>query len=276
VLHYHIAQINTGRMLHPANSPEMFGFTSRLDEINALADVAPGFVWRLQSSQGNAMDVQAFDDPAILINLSVWDSIEALKAFSYRTAHSELLRDRRAWFEPPAELHLAMWWVPAGHIPTVQESVARLEYIRKNGPTAIAFTFAKQFPTFEVPKSEGVSLDTGMNNLRLAALARDPNGDAGSDTIFRYRQQGPRVWATYDGGRVRFGSLTGVVTTEGHLDIRYHHLDPAGEVRTGWCRAIPRRLPDGRMQLNEEWQWTNGGRQQGRSILEELAYEPRP
>ena len=268
--HYHLAQINIGRTRGPIDSEIMAGFTGRLQEINALADRTPGFVWRLQTAEGDATGVHAFDDPRILLNISVWESVAALKAFSYSTEHAYLLNQRNAWFERPSARHLALWWIPASYIPTVEEAVARLQFLTEHGPTRIAFTFGDSFPMWDAPEGEGSPIDTGMDGRRLAALVKDPNGDAGSDTIFRYHQFGSRVWALYDGGRVRFGALAGIVTPQGHLDIRYHHVDPEGEIRTGWCHGVPGILSDGRMRLEEEWQWTNGNCQPGRSVLEEL------
>ena len=270
MMHYHLAQINIGRTRGPVDSEVMAGFMSRLGEINALAERSPGFVWRLQTEEGDATSVHAFEDPRLLLNVSVWESVAALKAYTYSTEHAHLLRQRNDWFELPKQRHLALWWIPAGHTPAVEEAVARLQFLTEHGPTPMAFTFGDSFPQWDAPEAGGPAIDTGLDGRRLAALVQDPNGDAGRDTIFRYHQTGPRVWALYDGGRVRFGALTGIVTPEGHLDIRYHHLDPEGEIRTGWCRGVPCVLPDGRMRLEEEWQWTNGDCQAGRSVLEEL------
>ncbi len=139
--YYHLAEINVARMMAPLDSPMMADFVAQLAPVNALADASEGFVWRLTE----ATDVRAYDDPLILINLSVWESIEALKAFTYKSGHIVPFRDRANWFERPAEAHFAMWWVPAGHIPSVQEAVERLDYRRKHGDTEFAFTFAKPF-----------------------------------------------------------------------------------------------------------------------------------
>ncbi len=268
--HYHLAQINIGRMRGPADSAIMSGFMNRLPEINALADRSPGFIWRLQTPEGDATAVRAFDDPLVILNISVWESVASLKAFTYSTEHVYLLRQRADWFELPVARHLALWWIPAGHTPTVEEALARLQFLTLHGPTPIAFTFGDSFPQWDAPEGEGFPCETGLNSRHLAAVVKDPGGDADSRTIFRYHQSGSRVWALYDGGRVRFGALTGITTPAGHLDIRYHHVDPEGNFRTGWCRAIPHRLADGRMRLEEEWQWTNGNCQPGRSVLEEL------
>lgn len=142
---YHLAQINIARAVASMDSKIMEGFVSRLDEINALADRADGFVWRLQEEDGNATSIQAYEDPNIIVNMSVWQSLEHLKHYVYKTAHVELIRDRDAWFTKIAESHLALWWIPVGHIPSVEEGKKKLELLTKIGPSADAFTFAKPF-----------------------------------------------------------------------------------------------------------------------------------
>jgi len=150
---FHLAQVNIARMNTPLEDPAMADFVARLDEINALADGADGFVWRFQTDEGNATYLRPYDDGRILFNLSVWESIEALKAYVYRTAHAELLRDRRKWFGQMRESYLALWWVPAGHIPSVEEAKQRLEHIRVHGPSPVAFTFKQAFePVAEPPQ----------------------------------------------------------------------------------------------------------------------------
>ena len=139
----HLAQINIGRIKAPFDDPSMSGFVSRLDEINALADRSPGFVWRLQTEAGNATELRPFGDDRIAINMSVWESLEHLRAYVYGSAHAAVLRQRRDWFETFDRVFLALWWIPAGHIPTVQEAVERLEFRRKHGDTAVAFSIAK-------------------------------------------------------------------------------------------------------------------------------------
>jgi hypothetical protein len=140
-----LAQLNVGRMLAPVDSPQIAGFVAELEPINRLADASPGFVWRLQTEQGNATDIRPTEDDLFLVNLSVWTSIEALRAFTYSTAHVEVLRRRREWFERLATAHLVLWWVPAGHRPTVEEALERLDLLRRDGPTPAAFTFRTPF-----------------------------------------------------------------------------------------------------------------------------------
>lgn len=142
---YHLAQINVGRLLAPIDDPLIAGFANALDEINALADTSRGFIWRLQTEDGDATAIRPYDDDSILINMSVWASIEALGDFVYRSDHTAYLRRRREWFERMRDTITALWWIPAGAIPTVDEGVARLDHLREHGPTPHAFTFRHRF-----------------------------------------------------------------------------------------------------------------------------------
>jgi hypothetical protein len=148
---YHIAQVNIGRVKAPTDDPLMAGFVNRLDEINALAERTPGFVWRLQTPAGNATDLRPYDDDRLLINMSVWESIDALKQYVYGSAHAELLKQRHEWFEKFAGVYAALWWVPAGHLPSVDEARQRLAHLETHGPTEFAFTFKAVFPPGEGP-----------------------------------------------------------------------------------------------------------------------------
>jgi hypothetical protein len=144
---WHLAQLNVGRSLEPLDTPTMQGFMDALDPINALADVAPGFVWRLQTDGGNATDIKAIpDDPLFILNMSVWESLETLGDFVYRSDHVAIMRQRAQWFERMAEAIVVLWWVPAGTIPTVTDALERLDHLRRHGPTAEAFTFRQPFP----------------------------------------------------------------------------------------------------------------------------------
>ncbi len=148
---YHLAQLNIGRVRAPVDDPLMDGFTSRLDEINHIADTAPGFVWRLQTEEGNATSIHAFDDPMLLVNMSVWESVEALHDFTYRSLHRELLRGRAEWFDRHDGPYQVMWWVPAGHQPSLEEAKARLDKLINDGPSPEAFTFAQRFDAPQAP-----------------------------------------------------------------------------------------------------------------------------
>ncbi len=163
VTRFHVAQVNTGRIRAPLEDPLMDGFRSQLDVINALADATPGFVWRLQTEQGNAMAIRPFaGDERMAINVSVWESIEALQQFVYRSAHAAPLRDRRQWFEPSDGPILALWWIPVGHIPTVAEAIERLELLKQRGPSPDAFTFRKPFPSPDAGTDDVTTLDAAF------------------------------------------------------------------------------------------------------------------
>ena len=143
---YHLAQVNIAVMRAPLDDPVMAGFVARLAEINALADQSPGFVWRLQTEEGDATSLRPYTDSRILLNLSVWESVESLKDYVYKSAHGEVMRRRRQWFEQFEGMYMALWWVKAGHVPTVAEAKQRLEHLREHGETPRAFTFKRLFP----------------------------------------------------------------------------------------------------------------------------------
>ena len=145
----HIAQINIARVKAPLDDPQMAGFVARLNDINALADHSPGFVWRLQTPEGNATYLRPYDDDRILVNMSVWETIEHLQQYVYHTAHAELLRQRHTWFEKFARAYVVLWWVPAGHRPEMDEAKERLAHLETHGPTLFAFTFRRRFPADE-------------------------------------------------------------------------------------------------------------------------------
>jgi len=143
---WHLAQINIARAVAPIDDPVMAEFVDQLEAINAVADASPGFVWRLQSESGNATDIQAYSDPRIIINMSVWESAEALFDYVYKSDHLSVLRRRRDWFERANRPIMALWWIEAGQTPSVEDGVARLDYLAEHGPTERAFTFQERFP----------------------------------------------------------------------------------------------------------------------------------
>jgi len=143
---YYLAQINIALMKATLEDPIMAEFADALNEVNAVADRSPGFVWRLQSSSGNATDIRAYSDPKMLVNLSVWQSIEQLKVYVYQTLHGEFFVRRRQWFDKYPGEHFVMWWIPVGKLPTVAEAKAKLEHLAQYGDSPEAFTFAKSFP----------------------------------------------------------------------------------------------------------------------------------
>ncbi|NGN66329.1 DUF3291 domain-containing protein [Streptomyces sp. A7024] len=141
-----LAQVNISRLRFPLDSPELADFVAGLEPVNATADAADGFVWRLQGDGDDATDVRVFDDEWIIINLTVWRDVDALKAFMYAGQHRELMRRRREWFERVTEPMTALWWVQAGHRPTPADAEKRLVRLREDGPTAYAFTLRDTYP----------------------------------------------------------------------------------------------------------------------------------
>jgi heme-degrading monooxygenase HmoA len=152
LMDYVLAQINFGRLLAPIDSPMIADFAAALDPVNALADAAPGFVWRLQTEDGDATAVRGFEQDAVgapggvIINMSVWESVEALAAFVYSDGHRAILRRRREFFSRMTDAYAALWWIPRGHIPTVGEAEERVRHLRAHGPAPYVFTLKEHFP----------------------------------------------------------------------------------------------------------------------------------
>ncbi len=143
---YELAQLNVGIIKGPMDSPVMADFAANLERINALADRSPGFAWRLQTEEGDATSIRPFENENLLLNMSVWRDLQALHQYVYGSAHLEIMRRRREWFERMPEAFLVLWWVPAGHRPSIAEAIAKLDALRAKGPTAEAFTFRQPFP----------------------------------------------------------------------------------------------------------------------------------
>lgn len=142
---WQLAQMNVGTIKYAPEDPRMSGFMDRLDEINALAEQSPGFVWRLQSDSGNATDIDVGGEPGFLVNMSVWESVDALFEYVYKSMHREVMVGRRQWFERPTALYQVLWWIPADHRPTPEEGLAKLALLQENGPGSEAFTFKEPF-----------------------------------------------------------------------------------------------------------------------------------
>jgi len=143
---HHLAQLNIARLRAPLDSPALADFVALLPEVNGLAERSPGYVWRLQDDSGDATALRPFEAD-VIVNLTVWQSVEALRGFTYRTAvHLEPMRRRRDWFVPLDGPHLVMWWIPAGAVPTIAEAAGRLDRLRRDGPSPAAFTFRESFP----------------------------------------------------------------------------------------------------------------------------------
>jgi hypothetical protein len=148
---FHLAQINIGRAIGDVDGPALVDFMALLDPVNELADSSPGFVWRMQDEDGNNTALRPYDDDRMIANMSTWESIEALWDFVYKGMHIEVMRRRREWFEKFESTYLALWWVPAGTIPTIEDAKLRLASLDERGPTPYAFTFKKRFAPEPVP-----------------------------------------------------------------------------------------------------------------------------
>ena len=142
---YHLAQVNIAKMLADVDDPIMKDFVDNLEAVNGIADFSPGFVWRLETDEGDATSMRVFDDNMLLVNMSVWGSIDELKKFVYESFHIEILKRKKEWFSKFDGVFQVMWWIKAGHIPDVEEAKARLSYLQEHGETEFAFSFRKSF-----------------------------------------------------------------------------------------------------------------------------------
>lgn len=154
-----LAQVNIALPQAPLDSEQLRDFVDLLDPINALAEAAPGFVWRLVTEDGDATAVRGFGDDRLIINLSVWDSLESLGDFVFRSGHADVMRRRREWFERLQTVYAALWWVPAGHRPTVAEAEQRVAALQADGPTPYAFIFRRPFPPTATDDSPAADTD---------------------------------------------------------------------------------------------------------------------
>lgn len=148
---WHLAQVNIARLIEPLDSERLLGFVTELDPVNSEADLAPGFVWRLKTDEGNATSLVAFDwdvsgSAGVLTNMSVWETFDALKDFVYSPRHLAVMKQRRQWFHQVAEATTALWWVPSGTIPTIPEAETKIRRLREIGPTEESFSLSKVFP----------------------------------------------------------------------------------------------------------------------------------
>lgn len=270
--HYHLAQVNIARARAPLDDPLMAGFINQLPEVNAQADVSPGFIWRLQSETGDNTYLRPYGDPLIIFNLSVWLSPDALKQYVYRSQHAAAVRKRKLWFEKMDTAHFALWWIPAGHIPSVEEAKQRLLHRQQYGDNALAFSFAHPFemppqPSIDLPDENQTAMPLNYDGRVFALRSRSEQGDCSSQTQFRYRQQGFRLWATYEGGGIRFGSLVAVSDPGAQLHGCYQHLNSRDELRVGHYVGIPEPLPNSKLAIREYWETISGD---GQSVLEQL------
>ena len=144
-MRYHLAQYNVARLRAPLDDPGVSDFVAALEPINRLAEQSPGFVWRHQTEEGDSTALRPYPDDRMIINFSVWTDPDSLWDYTYKSDHATVFKRRREWFERNTEAHLVMWWIPAGHTPTIEEADERLQMLRADGPTPEAFTFKQRF-----------------------------------------------------------------------------------------------------------------------------------
>ncbi|HEX5294780.1 MAG TPA: DUF3291 domain-containing protein [Streptosporangiaceae bacterium] len=226
---YHLAQVNIGRMRAPLDSPEMAGFVAALEPVNALADAAPGFIWRLQTEDGNATGVRAFEWDAagsagVLVNMSVWESVEALAAYVYSGAHRAVLARRREWFELVRESQTALWWVPAGVRPGTADAEERIRRLRAHGPTPAAFTLREHFPPGASPDRSGAGRGRAKLEVDLDAAVAVAGERSGREQAGRVGQR--QQPAKPRGGRDQVQHAAG----RGGLPLPAQDLAEAGAV----------------------------------------------
>ncbi|MEO5899242.1 MAG: GNAT family N-acetyltransferase [Ilumatobacteraceae bacterium] len=162
----HLAQVNIGTLRQPIDHPDTVDFADALDPVNAEGEASPGYVWRLQDDSGNATSIQIFDNPLQLLNVTVWESVEALRAFAYRGSHRDFFRRRAEWFEPDGSA-TALWWIPAGTLPTEYEAARRVDFIRRFGDSPFAFRIGSRQPQLVIARTD---LDSPEAQEMIAAL----------------------------------------------------------------------------------------------------------
>ena len=165
---FHLAQFNVAKAVAPIDSPLMAGFVAQIAEVNAASEAAPGFVWRLKTD-ADVVYPASLSDASLLVNMSVWESLEALHRYTYSGRHLEVFRDRGKWFAPRQGPGLVAWWIPAGHIPNLEEAQARLEHLRQHGPTAIAFSLKNPFPAPEISIHDNSAGTDGRSAVEVRA-----------------------------------------------------------------------------------------------------------
>jgi GNAT superfamily N-acetyltransferase len=217
----HVAQLNIGTLIAPRDDPRVTEFMDAIDHIDAIADSSPGFVWRLQTADGNATSIHISPDPRTLVNMSVWETIDALKMYVYRSDHVEFFRRRAAWFVPDAK-RVALWLVPAGDVPELDEAVRRVEFLERRGPSPYSFGFGRRQPPLLMESTRLDDPDTAALvarlNGELEAVATEPGENhftLDPDEVIGDR--GAMVRARLDGRLVGCGAVRRIEPTVGEI-----------------------------------------------------------
>lgn len=275
----HVAQVNVAAIRAPIDDPSVAEFVDNLDRINAIADASPGFVWRLQTDEGNATSIHAFPDPMLLVNLSVWESVEELQAFAYRTDHREYVKRRSEWFTE-GTARLALWWVPAGTIPTLEDAKRRLAFLATHGPSPYAFRFGKTPEQAIVSRTDladatTVALVHRLNDELSAMYPEEGANHFTLDADSVIPPAGAMVRATLGGRPVGCGALRMLDERTGELKRMYVDPDARG-LKLG--AAILDALEHEAIQLGaEELCLETGSRQLAAiSLYENAGYRPTP
>lgn len=224
----HVAQINIGTMVAPTDDPRVAEFMEALDRVNAIADSAPGFVWRLQADDGNATSIQIFPDPLTLVNMSVWESVDALRSYVYQSDHVDFFRRRAAWFVPDAK-RVALWWVAPGTEPALDDAVRRVEFLERRGPSPYAFGFGRRPAALVIEDTTLDDPDTAALVLRLnaelEAIATEPDENHFTlDPADVVGARGAMVRARLDGVLVGCGAVRTIEPGVGELKRMF--VDP--------------------------------------------------
>ena len=275
----HVAQVNIATIRAPVGDPLVAEFVDNLDRINAVADGSAGFVWRLQTEEGNATAIHAFPDPMLLVNMSVWESVEALQEFAYRTEHREYVKRRAEWFVD-GSTRLALWWVPAGTVPAIDDAKRRLAFLAAYGPSPYAFRFGKTPARAVVARTTfadetTVGLVHRLNDELSAMYPEDGANHFSLDPDSVIPPAGVMVRATLDGQPVACGALRRLDGRTGELKRMFVDPDVRG-LKLG--AAILDSLEREAAELGiEELCLETGSRQTAAiGLYEKAGYAPTP
>ena len=275
----HVAQINIGTMVAPTDDPAVAEFMDNLDRINAMADDAPGFVWRLQTDEGNATDIHVFPNPLELVNMSVWETVDDLKSYVYRTEHVEFFRRRAEWFEADAK-RVALWHVAAGDVAELDDAIRRVEFMERSGPSPYAFGFGRPpspllFEETDLDDADTLALVERLNE-ELAAVATEPGENHFSLTTAEViGDAGRMVRARLDGRLVGCGAVRRIEPRVGELKRMFVDPDVRGQ-RLGAALLDQLELRATRLGLTQVKLETGPRQAAARTLYERSGYERCP
>ncbi len=273
----HVAQINIGTMVAPTDDPAVAEFMDNLDRINAIADDAPGFVWRLQTDAGNATDIHVFPNPLELVNMSVWKSVDELKAYVYRSEHVEFFRRRAEWFEADAK-RVALWHVAVGEIAELDDAIRRVEFLERSGPSAFGFARPPApllFEETDLDDPDTMALVERLNE-ELAAVATEPGENHFSLTTAEVTgDAGRMVRARLDGRLVGCGAIRRIEPHVGELKRMFVDPDARGR-RVGAALLDQLELRATRLGLDQLKLETGPRQVAARALYERSGYARCP